>query len=71
MIDKNIAIALSNFALEVSSQATKTLIDLEPLISQEQMQKAKLAIGKVLGETYFLASPIWDAYPELKPKELS
>ncbi len=68
-MNKDVAENLVKFSTDVFSQASKLISTLELKIDNQELEKIKLLIGKVLGEAYFLTEPIFKTYPDLIPLE--
>jgi hypothetical protein len=69
-MNKETAHAISNFSADIANRCTKLVEELS-MQDSAVTDGVKSILGKILGETYFLALPAWEKFPELKPKEIS
>jgi hypothetical protein len=69
-MNEKTALSVTNFSVDIANLCTKLVNELS-MQDHDAINDVKLILGKILGETYFLALPAWEKFPELKPKEIS
>jgi hypothetical protein len=66
-----IAREVSKLMLEFGAELDATLVKVQSECSTQEFTQYRTAVGKVMGEMLLeIMNPLYDAHPNLKPKEL-